>query len=295
MMKSIYALLACLASGFLAVSCSESEVNDVIDNSSKDKYFIIGAPSTNGTRACIENGNVNAISPAVIWEETDQINVWGKGSTNSCTYKFLEFRELANSAVFEKVSGNLDLEAGEYFVMYPAQSGATLTADSKISARIPEYQKAVANTFDPAAALFTGNTKAESSRDVELEHSCAFFKITTEKPCYSVTVKACNESWYLTGDVLLSTSSSGSRISFTGVSNPCNFVKLTKNGTSNTSETFPAGTYLMSFACSTEFPGLDITVDYGDGDKPHVVNDKTFQFANGYIYNLGTAKSTLGN
>ena len=130
-----------------------------------------------------------------------------------------------------------------------------------------------------------------------------FFRITTTKPCYSVTVTANATTmaangdldWYITGDVFLNTNSGASLINYDDTTSPCSFVKLTYDGTANCSEPFPAGTYLMAVACSTRFPGLDITVDYGGNDKPNAKDFETHQFDAGYIYNLGRAESPLGN
>lgn len=305
-MKNIYVLLACVAGGFLAVSCSDSKENDVIDNTPKEQYFIVSAPSTNGTRATVV-GDLNDPDPektdwTVKWEETDKIYAWATNSSEQSTFKYSKLRSKVNSAYFVLESGSFDPDANGWILMYPNVPNTTIN-DGIISTHIPSYQKARDNSFDPNAAIWTGKTSAEGTRDVELLPACTFFKITTTKPCYSVKVTANPETmaanqdlaWYFTGDVFLNTNSGASLISYTGATNPCEFVMLTKNGTADTSEPFEPGTYLMAVACSTRFPGLVITVDYGGGDKPTVSNPKKMQLDAGYFYNLGTANSTQGN
>lgn len=287
-MNKYLSILACAAGLISFASCSESEVNEVIDNNPQLITFKVGAPSA-GTRAVIA-GDVNAQNVKVDWETTDKINVWGlNGSTTPTVFNQPEIdAEYQNYAKFEGIIA----KASKYFVMYPDQAGATISFSGEkgnISATVPSVQKATANSFDPAAAICAGATKSDFDNTVEVLHACAFLKITTTKPCYSVTVTpATNKSYSMTGGVTIEASSSGSKI--IGFPSGVPSVTLTADGTANCASTFPAGTYLMAIIPSTEYPGLDIMVDYGGDDKPHVTNETQLQLNAANIYNLGTAQ-----
>jgi len=283
-------LLASVASAYFMASCSNSEDSDIIEDEPVEMSFMVASPASE-TRAVVVD--LDSQNPTVYWEETDKINVWGQGSTKKWTFVWNAF-DIFRSRV--KFTGKIT-SAKKYWIMYPNQSDASFDGAGVITATIPPYQKAVAGSFDPAAAICTALSKGQDDTSISIMHACAFLKITTTQPCYSVTVSPVGTSsdgkeWLMTGSVNILTSSSASKISLEGSRNANPFVKLTADGTANCTSTFPAGTYLIAIASSTKFPGIDITVDYGLGDNnPHVSNspEEGLQFKAAYIYNLGIA------
>ena len=283
-------LLLSFAAGILSItSCSESEVSEVVDNTPQKMSFTVGT-STSETRASVRD--LDSQNPAVDWEASDKVFVWGLGNTTASVFSFEKYGNYHNYAEF---TGTIE-PSTKYYLMYPNLSGTTMTFDGEsglISATIPAVQKATNGSFDPAAAICTGATKGNMDKKVEVQHACAFLKITTTQPCYSVTVTpATNKDYSMTGGVTIETKSSGSSL-VPPFSNGVPSVTLTADGTANCSSTFPAGTYLMAIIPSTGYPGIEVTVDYGLGeDNPHVINDATIQMNAANIYNLGTAAVT---
>jgi len=277
-MNRIFYLLACAASTLFVASCSYSESSDLTKNTPVEMSFTVGAPSST-TRAVVVGVN-DQQNPAVNWETTDKIYVWGLGSTYASTFSQSQFGKYHNYSTF---TGTI-IPAEKYWIMYPNQVGASFDGVDVISATIPNCQKAVSGSFDPAAAICTGATKGQDDASVSIKHACAFLKITTTQDCYSVTVSGNAE---MTGDVKIQTSPSGNSLSFDD--NTYTYVKLTADGTENCTTTFPAGTYLMAIAPNEGFPGFTVVVDYGTS-TPTVTNSNTIQFNAAYIYNLGEAR-----
>jgi len=281
-MKRFSYLLACAASALIVTACSDSETSDLTENTPVEKTFTLGIPSST-TRTVVDD--LSAGSPYVLWETTDQIYVWGLGSTNASTFSQSKFGSYHNYSTF---SGTI-VEADKYWFMYPNQEGASFDGSEIISATIPQCQKAVAGSFDPAAAICTGVTEGQNDLGITMLHACAFLKITTTKKCQSITVAPANDStWKVTGDVQITTTSSGSSVATTD--NGYSYVKLTADGTEDCTDTFEAGTYLMAIAPSSKFPGFTVTVDYPGNSDASVTNSNTVSFNAACIYNLGTAK-----
>ena len=285
-MKRIY-LLACAAGILSITSCSESEVSEVVDNTPQKMTFTVGT-SSSVTRASVRT--LESQNPAVDWDETDQLFVWGLGNTEPALFSFSQYGNYHNYAAF---IGSI-IPADKYYLMYPNVSGSTIVFDENqvghITTTIPAVQKATINSFDPAAAICTGATQGNMDTKVEVQHACAFLKITTTQPCYSVKVTpAKNKNYSMTGGVVIETSSAGSAL-MPPFPNGVQSVTLTADGTANCQQPFPAGTYLMAIIPSTGYPGIEITVDYGLGeDNPHVINNDDIQMNAANIYNLGTA------
>lgn len=281
-MNRVFYLLACAASALFVASCSDSESSDLTEKTPVEKSFTVGTPSST-TRAVVVGVN-DSQNPSVNWESTDKIYVWGLGSKTASTFSQSQFGKYHNYSTF---TGTI-IPAEKYWIMYPNQTGASFDGVDVISATIPNCQKAVSGSFDPAAAICTGATEGQDDASVSIKHACAFLKITTTQPCYSVTVSpATDATWKVTGDVNIQTSSSGNSLSF--ADNTYSYVKLTADGTENCTTTFPAGTYLMAIAPSTGFPGFTVVVDYGTS-TPTVTKENKIQFNAAYIYNLGTAQ-----
>lgn len=291
-MNRFYTFLSCAIGCILFTSCSSEEI-DEMDNTPRVMTFRVAAPDSDNTRAVVYN--LESPNPTVNWEETDQVLVWGSGSTASSTFNFTGFGNYKNYGLFVGEYTKAD----KYYIMYPNQEGATFDGSSIISATIPSCQKATPMSFDPAAALCTGATEGQEDTSVSIAHACAFLKITTTAPCYSVTVTPAGNNngkeWLVTGGVKLVTSSSGCKINIEDSSTGKSYVKLTADGTENCKTTFPAGTYLMAIASSTKFPGIHIVVDYGLDNNPEVTKypEGGIQFNAAFVYNLGTANAPV--
>ena len=154
-MKRIY--LLAFAAGILSItSCSESEVSEVVDNTPKKMTFTVGT-SASETRASVRT--LESQNPAVDWDETDQLYVWGLGNTEPALFSFSQYGNYHNYAAF---IGSI-IPADKYYLMYPNISGTTMVYDGEvghITTTIPAVQKATINSFDPAAAVCTGAGKA---------------------------------------------------------------------------------------------------------------------------------------
>ncbi len=287
-MKNYVSLLAFVAGVFAFASCSESETSVVIDNTpQKMTIGLYSSPSSSETRAVIKDGGLEPgnESAAVLWESSDKIFVWGQGNTTTNTFDFKQFGNAHNYAYFE---GSV-VKSSLYYILYPNQAGASYDGDHFIYATVPTYQKATLNSFDANADICAGTTVGEVNGSGEIAQVCAFLKITTTAPCYSVQVKTANNpSYAMVGGVEIDVSSNPKITS--NINPKVTTVTLNASGTSDCSTPFPAGTYLIAIIPSHEYPGLDITVDYGNGNIKQHTNPATMALLARYIYNLGVAE-----
>lgn len=284
-MNKFLTMLAFAASTMFMAACSSDDTDDVVNDETKEMSFLVGAPSA-GSRAVVSG--LETQNPAVNWEGTDKIYVWGQGQTESHVFEFQKYGNYHNYAAFTGTA----FTAEKYYIMYPKQDGATFDGNGNITAIIPTVQKATLGSFDPDAAICAGATEGQSDRSVSILHACAFLKITTTKDCRSITVAPHDISvdgaeWKVAGKVTIQASSTGAKI--TGYSEAEGTVKLTADGTASPSSTFPQGTYLIAIITSTKFPGIHVTVDYADGTKAEQTNTSALQFNAATIYNLGIA------
>lgn len=285
-MNKFFAMLAIAASTIFISACSSDDIDDEINDETKEMSFLVGSPSSD-SRAVVDG--LNSQNPAVIWEETDHILVWGQGQTQSHDFRWSAYQ--GNYHNFAAFTGTA-FTADKYYIMYPKQSDAAFDGNGNITATIPTIQKATLNSFDPNAALCAGATKGQNDRSVSVLHACAFLKIKTVSDCKSITVSAVNPSaegaeWKVAGKVTITASSAGTTI--TGYDQAVGTVTLNADGTASPTTTFPAGTYLIAIITSTKFPGIHVTVNYADGSKAEQSSSKEFQFNAANIYNLGTA------
>lgn len=286
-MNKYFAMLTFAACSLFIAACSNNDTDDVINNESKEMSFLVGAPSSD-TRAVVDN--LDSQNPAVNWEGTDKILVWGLDQNSSHEFSFSNYGKYHNYAAFTGTAFTAD----KYYIMYPKQDGATFDGNGNITATIPSIQKATLNSFDPNAAICAGATEGQNDRSVSILHACAFLKITTVKDCRSITVSAIDNTvdgaeWKVAGKVTIQASSTGAKI--TGYSEAVETVKLTADGTASPSTTFPAGTYLIAIITSTKFPGINVKVDYADNTNADKSSSNTFQFNAANIYNLGIAEA----
>lgn len=282
-MKKYLFMLAFLAGSFILASCSGSEADEEVYNDPNIMTLRIASPSTTvSSRAKIDD--IEAIAPAVIWESTDQISVFGNADHSNHQFTYDKAGNRSNIADFKGTS----FESSTYYCMYPYQSDATFDG-TNIKATIPTVQKATKGSFDPKAAI-CGQKADHGTTSVSFKHACSFFQIETQGNCEYIVIEPVAATWYFVGGVSLSLSSAGTPITISDKTGGKQKVKLTADGTEGCTSTFEAGKYLIAFASSTKFPKLKVTVKYSAKDTAISAESSTsgMDFAAGFVYSLGT-------
>lgn len=281
-MKKCFFKLALFVGAMTFVSCSNNDDNIVNEN---DEFvsFCVGTPSTE-TRTVVSG--INTQGPFVNWETTDQLSLWGLCNNTASAMKQMTYTKkgnLDNYAYFTATS-SFDVTPSKYYVLYPYQASASCSNDGLITAEIPNVQYAVADSFDPAAAICAGSAASQQT-SVTLDHACTYLKIKTTKDCELITVSSSQSDWYIAGKVTIDAASAGAAIK----SFPEGKNSVTLNPKSPATKIY-AGTYLIAIASSTRLPGLTVTVKYDSSNSVSKTtgNDSQIQLASGTIYYLGT-------
>lgn len=304
-MKKVYYLFVIVAGISFLTSCNKEKIDS--PNSNEKVPMTFGITMSNesdlSTRATVVDLNFNYASQNIFWEEGDQVTIFAENHTYGDTFTFTgEYGTPKNTGVFS----GMTYETNGYYGLYPAQRSAKLSYDSngkgRLSFNIPSQQTARKNSFDPTAAIQIGKAESWGNNTLSLLNVCAYFSITVGPGCETVSVEAKSDAgqseWYLAGNVTAEVSSASTAIKELDEANCQRKIVLSGDALKD------GGTFLIPFIPSTRCPKIVVkttfypnTNSFNQPDKTFIpkndANDESgkYQFAAGYIYELGTFES----
>ena len=151
-MKNFKTYLLCLGLALTTASCSQDDFDSTEATSEKlvEMSFIAGS-SQPVTRTVLGTDG-----STVTWQTNDQIGIGYNTAINKKTYPF----KTSTTGSEVRFWGQAADQPNPYFMMYPYQEKATITAKSNTQAEyqydFPKNQKAVAGSFDPKANVSVG-------------------------------------------------------------------------------------------------------------------------------------------
>ena len=193
--KSIFAL----ASLALMAGCAKEQ--PVSPETGPDGLVTLRAvQEVPGTRALIGGAD----SKSIFWSEGDALSVFDAESAN------VKFTLNGGAGTTEgSFTGRLESAPSSYVALHPYQADAAISYAEgayKISGvTLKSEQKAVAGSFDPAAALMT----ALGSEDLNFKNAVGFVKVKPEFDCSKITLVSKNSTVALAGKADLSLASDG--------------------------------------------------------------------------------------
>ena len=193
--KSIFAL----ASLALMAGCAKEQ--PVAPETGPDGLVTLRAvQEVPGTRALIGGAD----SKSIFWSEGDALSVFDAESAN------VKFTLNGGAGTTEgSFTGRLESAPSSYVALHPYQADAAISYAEgayKISGvTLKSEQKAVAGSFDPAAALMT----ALGSEDLNFKNAVGFVKVKPEFDCSKITLVSKNSTVALAGKADLSLASDG--------------------------------------------------------------------------------------
>lgn len=139
--------------------------------------FTATQESSVGTRSALDNSN------NVVWQTNDKISVFdGKGN---------QLFTLTGDVALGKFSGSASSDATSYIAVYPYTEGATLNADGSVSGiSLPSEQTAIADSFDPNAALMMAVSSGANKNKLDFKNAVSLVKVTTEFSCKKIVLSA---------------------------------------------------------------------------------------------------------
>ena len=149
------------------------------------------------TRAAISSGNAKQI----IWSAGDKLSVFDRTLENN------PFTLSAGAGTTQGTFEGTVSPAGSYTVLHPYQDGANFDGTAITGVTLASTQKAVAGSFDPAAAIMCGVGSAEGS--VQLKNAVGYLKITPGIDCTSVTLESKDASQGLSGTLTIKVGEDG--------------------------------------------------------------------------------------
>jgi len=181
MKKTIKTMLAFVAGALALSACSNEELIDS-NNGGAKLVTLTAYQESDDTKAAIDATD----SKKIDWTKNDKINYFGGATGESMT---LKTGAGTTEGTFE---GSVTTGASDC-VLYPYQSTATNNA-GVITAEVPMTQYAVANSFDPAAALMVGVVNGST---VQFKNVMSYVKVTIPSDmtnCKQVSIKA-KDAW----------------------------------------------------------------------------------------------------
>ena len=144
----------------------------------KEKPVETGLPQVPMTFTAVADGDLTTRTSldtedwGIVWSSSDRITVFA-GGNDAAGAEFSVSRTYRDGreAIF---IGSSEKEAGEYFALSPAQSGATISG-GVISATLPSAQTAVAGSFGPESALSVAKS---TDKNFEFKNVGALIGIT---------------------------------------------------------------------------------------------------------------------
>ena len=151
-MKHFKAYLLCLGLALITVSCSQ----DDFGNGDSDSENLVEMSFIAGSSQPITRTVLGSDGSTVTWQANDKIGIGFKGYQPK-NYPFTTPTSGSDVHFWGKAP---DVNNVSYFMMYPYQQDAKISANSNTQAiyeyNFPKNQKAIAGTFDPKANVSVG-------------------------------------------------------------------------------------------------------------------------------------------
>ena len=151
-MKHFKAYLLCLGLALITVSCSQ----DDFGNGDSDSENLVEMSFIAGSSQPITRTVLGSDGATVTWQANDKIGIGFKGNQPK-NYPFTTPTSGSDVHFWGQAP---DVNNVSYFMMYPFQQGAKISANSNTQAiyqyNFPKDQNAIAGTFDPKANVSVG-------------------------------------------------------------------------------------------------------------------------------------------
>ena len=151
-MKHFKAYLLCLGLALITVSCSQ----DDFGNGDSDSENLVGMSFIAGSSQPITRTVLGSDGATVTWQANDKIGI-GFKSPSAKNYPFTTPTSGSDVRFWGQAP---DVNNVSYFMMYPYQQDAKISANSNTQAiyqyNFPKDQNAIAGTFDPKANVSVG-------------------------------------------------------------------------------------------------------------------------------------------
>lgn len=151
-MKHFKTYLLCLGLALTTASCSQDDFDSTEATSERlvDMSFIAGSSQP------ITRTVLGSDGSTVTWQTNDKIGIGYKTAINNKTYPF----KTSTTGSDVRFWGQAADQPNPYFIMYPYQQDAKISANSNTQAiyeyNFPMEQNAIAGTFDPKANVSVG-------------------------------------------------------------------------------------------------------------------------------------------
>ena len=151
-MKHFKAYLLCLGLALITVSCSQ----DDFGNGDSDSENLVEMSFIAGSSQPITRTVLGSDGATVTWQANDKIGI-GFKSPSAKNYPFTTPTSGSDVRFWGQAP---NVNNASYFMMYPYQQGAKISANSNTQAiyeyNFPKEQNAIAGTFDPKANVSVG-------------------------------------------------------------------------------------------------------------------------------------------
>lgn len=275
----LFASTALLFAGCAKENITPTENPD--NNSQKgDITLSFSASQTGfGTKAVIGETTTDAEgakSTAINWQSTDQISVFD-GANENCQFSTKGFNADAPSCTFE---GNVTKPAIDYIAVYPYTESATISDGVISGISLPATQTAVADSFDPKAALMAAKT-VEGGRDLAFKNLVGYVKVTTDFDCKQIELCAASGEKLAGAGTITFTEGTPS---FTLGDGAVSTITLLPAGEG----TLAAGTYYIAVSATTLAAGWNIRLTDTDDIVSTKKGSKDITFKQSTVLNIGT-------
>ena len=199
-MKKIYRYFFAAIAIASAASCAEQmEDNSALGTQNAPADFAqmtISASLGEVTKTTYDNQRV-------LWEGTESITVFSKGSEDTPTEFAMNWCSEDNTKA--SFTGLADLNAESYYAVYPHSATNACTAEGVLTVEIPAQQTAVAGGFASGANVSVAawqNAEMSSENDIIFNNVCSLLSFGFETDAdailtKSVTVKMKDETGYI--------------------------------------------------------------------------------------------------
>ena len=274
----LFASAALLFAGCAKENITPTENPD--NNSQKgDITLSFSASQTGfGTKAVIgeTTGEGTSKSTAIKWQSTDQISVFD-GDYKNCPFSTKDFStETTTSCTFE---GNVTAVANDYIAVYPYTKGATISDGVISGISLPATQIAVADSFDPSAALMAAKT-VDGGRELAFKNLVGYVKVATDFDCKKIELCAASGE-ALAGEGTITFNNEGTPSFTLGEGATTITVIPERDGT------LAAGTYYIAVPATTLAAGWSIRLTGTDDIVSTKKGSKDITFKQSTILNLG--------
>lgn len=195
MKKTMKTMLAFVAGALCLAGCEQENMIEEVSNNARLVTLTAYQEGEGATRAAIDGSTSTQIN----WSAGDKINYFG-AATGQMTLKSDDAGKPSGTFEGTVTTGTTD------YVLYPYQALATCTS-GVITANVPMTQYAVADSFDPEAALMVGQVDGTA---VEFKNVMSYVKVTIPSGmnCKQVVLKA-KDAWTTVAGKINITASTG--------------------------------------------------------------------------------------